>query len=210
MNFDIVNVILTSLSMSVDAMTVGAIDGLEEKDMKMIKVILIALTFGLFQAIMPIIGYFIGFSFKDVLETYIPYIAFALLLILSIKSLIDFIKELKERKKQQENIDSENNTNNGNNTSVTKTKKIKVTTILFQGVATSIDALCIGFVFLDYDIPSAMLTFGIIGITTFILTLLTTTFGSKLASKLEKWASLIASIVFLAIGLKILIEGLIG
>lgn len=200
MGFDIVNVMLTSLSMSVDAMTVGAIDGLEEKDMKMIKVILIALTFGIFQAIMPIIGYFIGFSFKDVLETYIPYIAFTLLLILSIKSLIDFIKELKERKKQKEN----------NETEIVKTKKIKVTTILFQGVATSIDALCIGFVFLDYDIPNAMLTFGIIGITTFILTLLTTTFGSKLASKLEKWASLIASIVFLAIGLKILIEGLIG
>ena len=200
MGFDIVNVILTSLSMSVDAMTVGAIDGLEEKDMKMVKVILIALTFGIFQATMPIIGYFIGFSFKDVLETYIPYIAFTLLLILSIKSLIDFIKELKERKKQKEN----------NETEIVKTKKIKVTTILFQGVATSIDALCIGFVFLDYDIPNAMLTFGIIGITTFILTLLTTTFGSKLASKLEKWASLIASIVFLAIGLKILIEGLIS
>ena len=200
MGFDIVNVILTSLSMSVDAMTVGAIDGLEEKDMKMVKVILIALTFGIFQAIMPIIGYFIGFSFKDILETYIPYIAFTLLLILSIKSLIDFIKELKERKKQKEN----------NETEIVKTKKIKVTTILFQGVATSIDALCIGFVFLDYDIPNAMLTFGIIGITTFILTLLTTTFGSKLASKLEKWASLIASIVFLAIGLKILIEGLIS
>lgn len=200
MGFDIVNVILTSLSMSVDAMTVGAIDGLEEKDMKMVKVILIALTFGIFQATMPIIGYFIGFSFKDVLETYIPYIAFTLLLILSIKSLIDFIKELKERKKQKENTETE----------IVKTKKIKVTTILFQGVATSIDALCIGFVFLDYDIPNAMLTFGIIGITTFILTLLTTTFGSKLASKLEKWASLIASIVFLAIGLKIFIEGLIG
>ena len=200
MGFDIVNVILTSLSMSVDAMTVGAIDGLEEKDMKMVKVILIALTFGIFQAIMPIIGYFIGFSFKDILETYIPYIAFTLLLILSIKSLIDFIKELKGRKKQKEN----------NETEIVKTKKIKVTTILFQGVATSIDALCIGFVFLDYDIPNAMLTFGIIGITTFILTLLTTTFGSKLASKLEKWASLIASIVFLAIGLKILIEGLIS
>lgn len=200
MSFDIVNVILTSLSMSVDAMTVGAIDGLEEKDMKMIKVILIALTFGIFQAIMPIIGYFVGFSLKDVLETYIPYIAFTLLLILSIKSLIDFIKELKEKKKQKENNEIE----------IVKTKKIKVTTILFQGVATSIDALCIGFVFLDYDIPNAMLTFGIIGITTFILTLLTTTFGSKLASKLEKWASLIASIVFLAIGLKILIEGLIS
>lgn len=200
MGFDIVNVILTSLSMSVDAMTVGAIDGLEEKDMKMVKVILIALTFGIFQAIMPIIGYFVGFSFKDVLETYIPYIAFTLLLILSIKSLIDFIKELKEKKKQKENNEIE----------IVKTKKIKVTTILFQGVATSIDALCIGFVFLDYDIPNAMLTFGIIGITTFILTLLTTTFGSKLASKLEKWASLIASIVFLAIGLKILIEGLIS
>ena len=190
---DWVNIVLTSLSMSVDAMTVSAVDSIQEKNMKKTKSILIALVFGLFQFIMPLIGYFIGYSFKDILEAYIPWIAFSLLTLLSIKSLIDWIKD-RNKKDEGEEVN----------------KKISIFEILVQGISTSIDALCIGFVFLDYDIPNAMLTFGIIGITTFILTLLTTTFGSKLASKLEKWASLIASIVFLAIGLKILIEGLIS
>ena len=190
---DWINVCLTSVSMSIDAMTISAIDGLQEKKMKLQKTLFIAFVFGLFQFIMPVIGYFVGYSFKEELERYIPWIAFSILTLLGLKSLIDWYLDF--RKKDQEKLEG---------------KTFKFLEILIQGIATSIDALCIGFVFLDYDIPNAMLTFGIIGITTFILTLLTTTFGSKLASKLEKWASLIASIVFLAIGLKILIEGLIS
>ena len=75
---DWVNIVLTSLSMSVDAMTVSAVDSIQEKNMKKTKSILIALVFGLFQFIMPLIGYFIGYSFKDILEAYIPWIAFSL------------------------------------------------------------------------------------------------------------------------------------
>ena len=67
---DWVNIVLTSLSMSVDAMTVSAVDSIQEKNMKKTKSILIALVFGVFQFIMPIIGYFIGYSFKDILEAY--------------------------------------------------------------------------------------------------------------------------------------------
>ena len=187
------NIVLTSLSMSVDAMTVSAVDSIQEKNMKKIKSILIALVFGLFQFIMPIIGYFIGYSFKDILEAYIPWIAFSLLTLLSIKSLIDWIKD---RKKKDEGEEAN--------------KKISILEILVQGISTSIDALCIGFVYLNLNIANAMIVFSIIGITTFLLSLLTSLFGNLLANKLEKWAGLIAAIVFLAVGLKILIEGLIG
>ncbi len=190
---DWVNIVLTSLSMSVDAMTVSAVDSIQEKNMKKTKSILIALVFGLFQFIMPLIGYFIGYSFKDILEAYIPWIAFSLLTLLSIKSLIDWIKDRKKKDEGKE-----------------VNKKISILEILVQGISTSIDALCIGFVYLNLNIANAMIVFSIIGITTFLLSLITSIFGNLLANKLEKWAGLIAAIVFLAVGLKILIEGLIG
>lgn len=187
------NIVLTSLSMSVDAMTVSAVDSIQEKNMKKTKSILIALVFGLFQFIMPIIGYFIGYSFKEILEAYIPWIAFSLLTLLSIKSLIEWIKDRKKKDDGEE-----------------VNKKISVLEILVQGISTSIDALCIGFVYLNLNIANAMIVFSIIGITTFLLSLLTSIFSNLLANKLEKWAELVAAIVFLAVGLKILIEGLIG
>ena len=191
---DWINVSLTSVSMAVDAMTVGAVDGIQEKRMRLWKVFLIALTFGIMQMLMPIIGYFIGYSFRDVLETYIPWIAFALLTLLSLKSLYDFIADRRKKgdgKKEREE------------------KTIRIPEILLQGVATSIDALCIGFVYLDLEIPDAMLVFGTIGIVTFALSFLTTLFGSKVADKLEKWAGLISAVVFFAVGLKILLEGIL-
>ena len=190
---DWINVSLTSLSMAVDAMTVGATDGIREEKMPWQKVVFIALTFGILQMVMPIVGYFIGYSFQDVLSAYIPWIAFGLLTLLSVKSLYDFFKE-RMRKEEEEG----------------PKKPARIPEILLQGLATSIDALCIGFVYLNLPIPEAMLVFGIIGIVTFLLTGLTTFFGSKLAGKLERWASLISGIVFFAVGLKILLEGVLG
>lgn len=189
---DWINVSLTSLSMSVDAMTVAAVDGVTYKDIRKIKMILIALSFGIAQFLMPVIGYFIGTSFKEYLETYIPYIAFSLLVLLGMKSLVDFIRErINEKKgKEEEKV----------------VKKLTVINILIQAIATSIDALCIGFVFLDYTVSDAMLTFGIIGITTFVLSTITIFLGNKISGKLEKWGALLSAIVFILIGTKILIE----
>lgn len=177
--------------MSVDAMTVSAVDAIEEKNMKKIKAILIALTFGLFQFIMPVIGYFIGYSFKDILEAYIPWIAFSLLTFLAIKSFVGWIVE---RRKKEEEIEE---------------KHISIINVIVQAISTSIDALCIGFVYLYLDICWALIVFMIIGLTTFVLSMLTSFLAHLIAKKLEKWAGLIASLVFLAVGLKILIEGLI-
>lgn len=190
---DWINIIFTSISMSFDAMTVGAVDGVNEKNMAIRKMLLIAFVFGFMQFLMPVIGYFIGFSFKDYLELYIPWIAFGLLGMLSIESLVDWLIEFKKSNEEE----------------FTKEKKLTYKTLLIQGVATSIDALCIGFVFLNYNIPSAMITFMIIGITTFILTTISISLANKVAGKLEKWGGLIAAIVFIAIALKILLQGIL-
>lgn len=79
-------------------------------------------------------------------------------------------------------------------------------TILAEGVATSIDALCIGFVYLSYLINDALIVFGLIGVTTFVLSFLSGILGKYIARFLERWANYISGAVFLIIGLKILIE----
>ncbi len=192
---DWINTILVSLSMSVDAMTVGATDGIVEANMKKRKALIIAATFGVFQFVMPVIGYFIGYGFKDYLSKYIPWIAFSLLVLLGIKSIIDWVKELKESKE--------------NASEIKESKIIKPFDIFAQGIATSIDALCIGFVYLASPINEALLVFAIIGISTFVLSFTTTLLGKLIGDKLQKYATLIAGLVFIGIGIKILLEGIL-
>ena len=78
-----------------------------------------------------------------------------------------------------------------------------------EDVATTIDALCIGFVYLELPIGNALIVFSIIGITTFVLSFFSVLLAKQIAKYLEKWAGFIAAIVFLAIGLKILLEGIL-
>ena len=198
-----VDCILTSISMSVDAMTVNATNGLNEKGMRLVKMILISLSFGFFQFMMPTIGYFVGYLFRDQLTKWIPWIAFALLLFLGLKSFIDWLKEYRERKKEKEALAR------GENVEPRKEKTISFIDILVQSIATSIDALCIGFVYMSYSIPNAMIVFSIIGITTFVLSFLCVFLAKQIAGPLEKWAGLIAALVFVGIGIKILLEGIL-
>lgn len=211
---DWIDVVSISISMSVDAMTVNATNGIREVGIKKRKLIIIALVFGVFQFVMPTIGYFISTTFSSYLESIkiaVPIIAFVLLFLLALNSLREWIKDFKERNKEKKlNENSDTNENNLNEVVEKKeNKKLSFWNIFVQGIATSIDALCIGFAYMNLTVGNAMLFFGIIGVTTFVLSMLTGLFGNVVSKYLEKWASLIAAIVFLAIGLKILIEGLI-
>lgn len=193
---DFLNIFLVSLSMSVDAMTVNATNGIKNENIKKYKLVLIGLVFGVFQFVMPLIGYFIAYAFRqylDNIKTAIPWIAFALLMFLAINSFVEFIKERKAKDEELTPKDGD---------------KISLLTIFTQAIATSIDALCIGFVYCTSTIPDALIIFTCIGVTTFILSALTGLFANKLAGILEKWASLIASIVFVIVAIKILLEGL--
>jgi putative Mn2+ efflux pump MntP len=148
---------------------------------------------------MPVAGYFIGFALKDYISPYIPWIAFSLLTLLAIKSFVEWFKEYRKIRKDGCQICKE----------AENPKKIGPGTAIVQAIATSIDALCIGFVYLNLPIEEAMLIFGLIGIVTITFSFITVFLAKFLASKLEKWAGLIAAIVFLAVGLKILLEGIL-
>lgn len=210
MNIDWVNTILVSISMSVDCMTVGATDGIKEPGQKKRKLFLLSFLFGFFQYLMPTIGFFIlyfilqyglGTDTSAKIEAYIPWIAFGLLSLLGIKNLFEWFKERRsERLKTEEEKEKEE-----------EPKKLKLPDMLLQSVATSIDALCIGFVYspLECTILESQIIFLTIGAITFSLSAITTHFGRKIGNYLVKWAGLIAGIVFIAIGLKVLLEGIL-
>lgn len=203
MGINWLNTFLVSCSMAIDCMSVGAADAINEPAMKKRKAVLIAFFFGLFQFLMPLIGYLIfyivihyglGEDVTETLDRYIPWIAFALLSFLGIKSIVSWILERRKEKTGEE----------------VEAPVLSIGGIIFQAIATSIDALCIGFVYspLEYDFGPAILIFGIIGGVTFLLALLALLLGRKIGDKFERWAGLIAGVAFIAIGLKILLEGI--
>ena len=89
-----------SVSMSLDAASVNATNGLKEDGIKVNKLVIISFVFGLFQFIMPLIGYGIGNTFIKYIEKAIPWIAFSLLTLLAIKAFVEWIKEFKDRNKK--------------------------------------------------------------------------------------------------------------
>lgn len=190
---DILQTLILSVSMAADTMCVGASDGIKENKTGYLKIAFIAFVFAFMQFIMPVIGYFIGFSFKDYLEEYIPWIAFIILTLLGIKSLYEGIKENINRKKDNKEGKEEE-------------KKIGILEILIQGIATSIDALSIGFININLSINDAMITFLIIGIVTFVLSFLATALGKLIGTKIEKIAPIISGLIFVALGLKFIIQ----
>ena len=183
-----------SVSMSLDAASVNATNGLKEDGIKVNKLVIISFVFGLFQFIMPLIGYGIGNTFIKYIEKAIPWIAFSLLTLLAIKAFVEWIKEFKDRNKK---ID------------VVCVNKITIKDVLLQAIATSVDALCIGFVYVSSTFIDALIIFSMIGLITWAISFLTGFLAKYLRKILKDWSGLISAIIFLAVGIKILIEGLL-
>lgn len=196
-------VFLTGISLAMDAFAVSITDGLCYHNLNKRKAAVIPSVFGLFQAVMPAIGYFIAFglgkAFTNVFDKFDHWIAFTLLALIGGKMIFDAIKEM--RSKEEE----------------TQLKEFSLTEVLIQGVATSIDALFVGISFaategLKDSIPNMLLSVAIIGIVTFVISLTGMFIGVKVGKAFKKHASIteiIGGVVLIGIGLKILIEGLI-
>lgn len=196
----IVSIILSGISLAMDAFAVSICDGMVYSDLNKKKGVLIPVTFGLFQAVMPIMGYYVGLAILEYIDPFDHWIAFVLLLFIGGKMVFDGIKELKSKEEEL------------------KLKKFSFVEVLVQGVATSIDALAVGFSL------NAMLTgvsnvqlwawisVGIIGVITFAISLAGLIIGVKVGKLFKKKATIaeiIGGIVLIGIGLKILIEGLL-
>lgn len=196
-------VFLIGISLSMDALAVSITDGLCYRNLTKGKGISIPATFGVFQAVMPIAGYFIAFglgkTFSEVFDKIDHWLAFLLLFIIGVKMIIDAVKEF--RSKEEE----------------VKEKKFSFPEVLLQGVATSIDALFVGVSFaategLKGSIPNMLVSVVIIGCTTFLISLVGVTVGVKVGNVLKNKAGfteIAGGLILIGIGLKILIQGLI-
>lgn len=184
------NSILFGVSLAMDAFSVSLANGLHEPNMKKKKETMVAATFALFQAIMPMIGWICVHTILEHFQGFkkaIPWIALSLLLFIGIKMLIEGIKS----KEDEGEV------------------KIGILALLVQGVATSIDALSVGFDIAKYQLWEAMISVSIIGIITFIICLAGIIIGKKFGTALSNKASILGGIILISIGIEIFVKGLI-
>ncbi|MBR7110504.1 MAG: manganese efflux pump [Clostridia bacterium] len=186
------NSFLLGLGLAMDAFSVSLANGLKQPCMKKGRILTIAGIFGFFQTLMPLIGWvlvhFLVEQFK-VFEPFIPWIALALLSFIGGKMLVEGIKCKEE--------DCE------------CSGKIAFVTLLVQGVATSIDALSVGFTIAGHDFVHAIVCVLIIGIVTFGLCTCGVLLGRKFGTKLSNKASILGGVILIAIGLEIFITSFI-
>ena len=179
--------LLIAIGLSMDAFSVSICKGLTTKRFSWRMALICGLWFGLFQALMPIIGYFLGSQFARFIESVDHWIAFGLLALIGANMIREAVSDEKEDDKDNGALDFK--------------------TMLFLAIATSIDALAVGvsFACIQVKLWSSVL---IIGITTFLFSVVGVKIGNVFGSKFEKSAEIVGGIILILIGLKILLEHL--
>lgn len=175
--------IFIAIGLAMDAFAVSVCKGLSMKKMNWKKAIIIAMYFGFFQMIMPIVGFIIGTSFSELLEKIDHWVAFILL---------DFIgiKMIKEAYCKQETIND----------------NIDVNTMLILALATSVDAMAVGITYAFLEVTNVWVSFALIGAITFVLSLIGVKIGNKFGAKYGNKAEIFGGMILIFIGIKILIE----
>ena len=178
-------IVLVGIGLAMDAFAVSVCKGLSMKKMNWKSAIIIALYFGIFQAVMPIIGYFLGTTFSSFVENVDHWIAFILLAFIG----GNMIKESTDDEVEKRN------------------DRVDVKTMVLIAIATSIDALAVGITFAFFEV-NLLLSIFIIGIITIVLSTIGVIIGNKFGDKLQNKAELTGGIILIIIGLKILLEHL--
>lgn len=181
----VIDIFLIAVALSMDAFAVSICKGLSVQKVKPRHVLTAGIYFGGFQALMPLVGFLLGFKFEHFIVSIDHWIAFVLLGIIG----GNMIKEALSGEEDEVN------------------DSFSFRTMLPLAVATSIDALAVGisFAFLGVDIVTAAL---LIGVTTFVLSGIGVFVGNIFGSKYKSKAELVGGVVLILIGLKILLEHL--
>ncbi|MDO4475724.1 MAG: manganese efflux pump MntP family protein [Lachnospiraceae bacterium] len=186
----LVNSALLGVGLAMDAFSVSMANGLHEPKMKPGRMGLMAGVYALFQIMMPLIGWCCVHTIAQkfqLFEKAIPWIALILLLYIGGKMLLEGLHPEEE--------ESEG------------CVKLAFTTLLVQGVATSIDALSVGFTIADYGLGMALICALIIGVVTFVLCEIGLVIGKTVGTRLSGKASLLGGVILIGIGLEIFIKG---
>lgn len=194
-------ILLLAVGVSMDAFAVSVGKGLSVQKISWRGVLSVALWFGGFQALMPVIGYYLGVSFADLVEKIDHWIAFALLAFIGGNMIREALQS--SRDEAAEAMDAARQ--RGSEKLVDRPFAFR--TMLLLAVATSIDALAVGvsFAFLRAPIWSSV---AIIGVTTALFSVAGLLLGKKVGDRFHKGAEILGGIILIAIGLKILIEHL--
>ena len=180
---DTVALILISVGLAMDAFAVSICKGLAMKGPDQRSIVIIALWFGGFQGLMPVIGYFLGRSVHDIIEDYDHWVAFVLLAAIGLNMIRESFKD------EEEELSGD----------------ISFWTMLVLAVATSIDALAVG-ISLAMDGDGILLPALVIGIITFAISAVGVRFGSFFGTRYGRYAEFTGGFILIMIGLKILLE----
>ena len=187
-----IKVILTSLLMGIglamDACAVSMANGLKYPKLRVNKILLIALMFGLFQGLMPLLGYFVGSAILTKIEWIIPIVALVLLSFVGGRMVYEGIKC------KDETCDC--------------CQDLTLKLIFIQAIATSIDALSVGFTISNYSLVEAFICTGLVALTTFLICFCAVFIGKKFGSKLGCKAQILGGIILIGIGLEIFVSGM--
>lgn len=179
------NSILLGVGLAMDAFSVSLANGLSDPAMKRKKMCGIAGVFGFFQALMPMIGWVCVHTmvqYFKMFEKWIPWIALALLLFIGGKMLLEGIRD-----KQEEAAHD----------------RIGLYALFIQGVATSIDALSVGFTIVDYNLLMALACSLIIAAVTFLICIAGLSIGKRFGTKFSGRAAILGGTILIVIGLEI-------
>lgn len=181
---DLVTIIVIAVGLSMDALAVAIATGAVCRQTKYNHALRMAVVFGLFQAIMPVIGWLAGLSFKDLIKDYDHWVAFGLLAIIGSKMIYESFAIKPDDKKPS----------------------LTTAALILLGVATSIDALAVGVTFSLLMAGSLMIAVTVIGLVTFGFSYGGFYLGKKLGHFFENKIELLGGLILIAIGLKILFQ----
>ena len=183
---------LLGVGLAMDAFSVSLANGLNEPKMHKRKALFIAIIFGVFQGIMPLIGWVCVHTLAEqfkIFQKFIPFIALGLLAFIGGKMLYEGLK-------RKCDCDEE-------------IKPLTLITLLVQGVATSIDALSVGFAIADQNLTETLISVAIIAASTLIICFAGVLIGQKFGDFISCKASVLGGVILIVIGLEIFITGII-
>ena len=186
------NSVLLGVGLAMDAFSVSMANGLNEPRMAKKRMCLIAGTYGVYQILMPLIGWVCVHTVVQLFSKFekaIPWIALILLGYIGGKMLLEGIRK-------QDEAEAES------------AARLGFGTLMVQGIATSIDALSVGFTIADYGFVMALVCSLIVGVTTFFICIAGLAIGKKFGTALSNKASILGGIILIGIGIEIFVSNL--
>ena len=195
----IVNSVLLGVGLAMDAFSISIANGILEPNMKKLRMLKISGVYAIAQFLMPLIGWFLVTTLEGIFRSFsvfIPWIALILLLFIGGKMIIEGIRERKGKKEEDKKEETP--------------AKLTWGALIAQGIATSIDALSVGFTIYEYTFLQAFASSLIIGAVTLVICLIGLIFGKKIGSRISSAATIIGGVILILIGIEIFVKGIFG